>query len=388
MEEEKKDTEIIIEDSDGIVDGNLDETLEKIDDVNIIEVTHEGDEVVVVAEEAEEKDSQAAILHVSEPEAKAETHDYNEPSVTVEVASGVDQVVMSAAAGGPLVVTEHSIDSDAPASTEEDEITLSGWSKRVVVITGASSGIGEATAHRFSLYADIVYNLDLVKQEEDNINFIRTDVTKAGQVSAAIKRIYEKEGQIDVLINNAGVGFCGAAESTTPETMSKIFDTNFMGVANTIAAVAPYMREQRRGKIINISSLAACFPLPFQSFYSASKAAVTNYSNAVRTELAPFNIKVTNVMFAEVKTNFTENRIKNTTDDKEYKYRLAKSVGKFEYAEQVAQGPEWIAKKLFRLSNKKGFRPNVVFGKRNKCHAFFARFTCQKSINRMIARKY
>ncbi|MCL2756093.1 MAG: SDR family NAD(P)-dependent oxidoreductase [Firmicutes bacterium] len=306
---------------------------------------------------------------------------------TITVVDDIDQVCIDGM-GKDLVVAEHLLDSHAPAYTEEDEIYMGGWKKRVVVITGASGGIGLHTARRFSLYADVVYNLSRTRQEDDTINFIRTDVTKPTEVRHAIEKIFQKEGQIDILINNAGVGFSGTAEGVASEDIATIFNTNFMGMANACACVIPYMREQKRGRIINISSMAAVFPLPFQSFYSASKAAVNNYTNAIRTEVKPFKIKVTSVMFNAIKTNFSDHRVRNLTDDKAYKYQLAKSISNYEYAEHRGGEPELIARKLFKLSNKKRLRPVYAIGAKNKFMLFCRRFMSAKAVNRAVAKKY
>ena len=288
----------------------------------------------------------------------------------------------------PLVHSEHLLDSDVPALAEEDEIVGSGWNKRVVVITGAASGIGLATARKFSLYADVVYNLSRERQDDDNINWIKVDVTRSSDVRTAFEKIFEKEGQIDVLINCAGIGFSGSVEGADTEDIAHVFNVNIVGTATCCSAVIPYMRATGRGRIINIASMAGAFPLPFQSFYSASKAAVINFTNALRTEVAPLGIKTSCVLFSEIKTPFTENRIKNREDNRAYKYRLAKSVAKYEFAEQLGQEPEWVAARLFKLSNAKNPKSTVIFGLKNKWRLFLKRFLCDSTINRMISRKY
>ena len=106
------------------------------------------------------------------------------------------------------------------------------WHKRVVVITGASSGIGLAAAHCFSLYADIVYNLSREKGNDDNINFIETDVSNPDSIKESIRKVYNKEGQIDVLINNAGIGLSGAVEELLTTDIVKVMNTNFLGAVS------------------------------------------------------------------------------------------------------------------------------------------------------------
>jgi len=362
------------------------------------EIIHEQEEVIIElpTQEAEiilqeEFEDEVIITQDTKTDDIKESIARNElidDSSIIEITSGVGQVMMNQVRSSDLIVTEHMLDSSAPAYSEEDEIYGGGWKKRVVVITGGSEGTGLAAARRFSLYADIVYNLSLFKQDDDTINFIKTDVTKPHEIKAAFDRIFEKEGQIDVLINNAEIGFSGTAEGAAPGDIAHVFDQNCMGTFNACAIAVTYMRERGRGRIINIASMASLFPLPFQSYYSASKAAVYNFSQALRTEVKPLNIKVTAIMFNEVKTEFTEQKIRNSSDDKVYKYRLAKSIAKYEYKEQAGRDPDWVAKKLFRLSNQRNPKPLVILGLKNRWRVFFRRFMSVKCINRKIAKKY
>ena len=361
-------------DTDPEIDKAIAETQEALDALNIEEIDPTDadiidEELLTELEEQPTEPAEATTADISEDDDEA---------LALEMTATTD-----------LAVIEHDTASYLPAITEEDEITASGsWKKRVVVIAGASGGIGGATAHQFSIYADVVYNLDIEMQEDNNINFIKTDVTSYDEVKSAIDKIFEKEGQIDVLVNMAGIGMSGTAEATNPTDMHKVMSTNFLGTANVCACVVPYMRAQQRGRIINISSLSSVFALPFQAFYSASKAAVTNYTNALRSEVAPFGIKVAAALFSEVNSGFSDNRIKNRQDDKAYKYNLAKSVAKFEFAEQYGKDPQDIAKKLFKLSNKKEPKPVVVFGLRDKAWCFISRFLTNKAINRLVLKRY
>jgi short-subunit dehydrogenase len=253
------------------------------------------------------------------------------------------------------------------------------WQKRVVVITGGSSGIGFAAAHRFSLYADIVYNLDIKKGEDENINYIKTDITNPYEVKDAIRKIYNAEGQIDVLINNAGVGISGAVEELQFNDILRVMNTNFLGTVAMCQAVLPYMREARKGIIINITCVSALGTAPFTSIYSASKSALEKFSLCLRREIAPTRVKVLTLFASNVKTDFTENRIRQESNTKQYKYRLSKTIGKIEYAEQNGISPELVAEKIYKLSNKKIFlNPVVVIGFWNKVKLFFSRFAPRK----------
>ena len=253
------------------------------------------------------------------------------------------------------------------------------WHKRVVVITGASSGIGLAAAHCFSLYADIVYNLSREKGNDDNINFIETDVSNPDSIKESIRKVYNKEGQIDVLINNAGIGLSGAVEELLTTDIVKVMNTNFLGAVSACQAVIPFMREHLKGKIINITCAIANTAPAFNSIYCASKKALETFTTALRKEIEPLKIDVTSVTLPTCKTNFTENRIKQDSTNKAYRYRISNDIGRLEYAEQTGVLPETIAEELYRISNKKAFGANTITIKgKNRVRAFFGKLMTKK----------
>ncbi len=155
---------------------------------------------------------------------------------------------------------------------------------KIVVITGASSGIGAAIAQLANSFGAKVYGLCKSKTNDalENVVYLSCDVRNKEQVNSAISEIINKEKSIDILINNAGLGISGAVENATNQDVNLIVDTNLLGVVNVTQAVLPYMRVNKNGKIINISSVAAIFPIPFQGFYSSTKAAVLLLSESLR----------------------------------------------------------------------------------------------------------
>lgn len=254
------------------------------------------------------------------------------------------------------------------------------WHKRVVVITGASSGIGLAAAHCFSLYADIVYNLSREKGNDDNINFIETDVSNPDSIKESIRKVYNKEGQIDVLINNAGIGLSGAVEELLTTDIVKVMNTNFLGVVSACQAVIPFMREHRKGKIINISCLMANSAPAFSSIYCASKKAMETFTTSLRKEIEPLKIDVVTVSVSTCRTNFTENRIKQDSTNKAYRYRISNDIGRLEYSEQTGISPETVAEELYHISNKKTFTThNITIKGKNKMRVFLGKFVAAKN---------
>jgi len=253
-------------------------------------------------------------------------------------------------------------------------------SNRIVVITGASQGIGLAAINLFRERGDIVYDISRTAG---------TDITDVTAVRTFIKKVHDEHGRIDVLVNNAGFGISGSAEGTTTEDITKMFSVNFVGLANCVSAVLPYMRAQNNKPIIiNISSVAGVYALPFQSFYSASKSAVTGYTNALRTEIKPFKIRCCSVLLGDIKTNFTQARQKNKNDDPAYADAFKRAMHRYETDESKGYSPEFVAKRLYKLSHKKSPAPIHTFGFLFKFLVFLQRIFPARFMNWMVAKIY
>ena len=157
----------------------------------------------------------------------------------------------------------------------------------VVLLTGGSSGIGQCTARYLAEAGCRVYELSRRDSSQPGIIHLTCDVTREEQVQAAVKTVAEREGRIDIVVNNAGFGISGAVEFTQTADAQRLLDVNFFGMVRVNRAVLPYMREAGRGRIVNLSSVAAVAPIPFQTYYSASKAAVNAYSRGTLPLVSP-----------------------------------------------------------------------------------------------------
>lgn len=233
---------------------------------------------------------------------------------------------------------------------------------KIAIVTGGSSGIGKSTVNALISKNCKVYELSRKINDDTKAAHIDVDVSDENAVSDSVKTIFEKEKHIDILINCAGFGISGAVEFTALEDAKHQFDVNFFGIVNTVKAVLPYMRKAGNGRIVNISSVAAVAPIPFQTYYSATKSAVNTYSSALANEVKPFGISVTAIMPGDIKTSFTDARNKNLTGDIEYNGRISRSVAKMEHDEINGMSPDIAGKYICRIALKKKVKPLYSIG--------------------------
>lgn len=233
----------------------------------------------------------------------------------------------------------------------------------VVVITGASSGIGLATGKMLTEKGFKVIGLSRKPKADAGFVGKVCDVTDFKAVETAFNEIEAEFGKIDVLINNAGMGIAGAIEHTSQEDLDKQFLLNVMALINACKCVAPIMRKQGGGRIVNIGSVAGVIPIPFQTAYATTKSAVDMFSMSFGLEVKDFGIKVSVVMPGDTKTGFTANRIKNEVlEDENYKERVSKSIKRMEKDEQNGKPPESVAKVVYKVLKKKNPPSRVTVG--------------------------
>ena len=224
---------------------------------------------------------------------------------------------------------------------------------KVIVITGGTSGIGLEAAKALVAQGCTVYELSRREHgAAPGVKHITADVTDEAQVNAAVAQIVDEAGRIDVLINNAGFGISGAIEFTETSEAQRQFDVNFFGMVRMNRAVLPVMRRQGGGRILSMSSVAAPIAIPFQAYYSASKAAVRTYMLALASEVAPYGVETCAIMPGDIATGFTAARLKNPAGDEEYGGRISRSVAVMEHDEQTgisaADAGAFVAKKALQ----------------------------------------
>lgn len=232
--------------------------------------------------------------------------------------------------------------------------------RRVALVTGASSGIGEAAALALIDRGFVVYGgarrVERMSALADRgARVLALDVTDGASTAATVERIRSEAGRLDVLVNNAGYGSYGALEDVPLDEARRQFEVNVFGLARLTQLVLPMMREQRSGRIINISSIGGRIYEPLGGWYHATKFAVEGLSDSLRMELAPFGIDVTIIQPGAIRTEW--NTISRdglmATSGKGPYAELAESLRKGMAAadeERTAGTPADVAKAIVRAA--------------------------------------
>lgn len=232
---------------------------------------------------------------------------------------------------------------------------MSAESSPVVLITGASSGIGLAAANLFAergwrVAATMRKPADgAALAEHPGIKLLPLDVTDASSVTAAVAATLEAFGRIDAVVNNAGYGLFGPFETASDEEIQRQFATNVEGVFAVTRAVLPTMRRQGSGTIINVASLGGLIALPFYSLYNATKFAVVGFTESLSYELAPLGIRAKFIAPGGVATEFAGRSLARTFADGEHAYgdSLSKAMAAMGARRGNYSSPESIAEIIF-----------------------------------------
>lgn len=225
---------------------------------------------------------------------------------------------------------------------------------KVILITGGSSGIGKSIGEFLTLKGFRVYgtsrNPD--KYADSKFSLLGLDVKDNATIISTVKAIIEKEGKLDVLINNAGAGITGPIEEIPDAEIKANFETNFFGPINVIKAVLPQMRKQQSGLIVNITSIAGYMGLPYRGIYSASKGALELVTEAFRMELKDFNIQMANVAPGDFATNIAAGRYHAPLlDDSPYKKPYGNTLNLMNDHVDGGSNPNMMAEAVYKIIN-------------------------------------
>jgi short-subunit dehydrogenase len=262
--------------------------------------------------------------------------------------------------------------------------------QKTAFVTGASSGIGKAAATALTSAGYCVIgtsrraDLDAVR---DGIRMIPCDVTSDESVAVVVARAHAELGQIDLLVNNAGVGVIGAAEESSIAQVRSLFETNFHGVVRVIKAVLPIMRGLASGRILNVGSALGFILAPYSVYYSASKHAIEGYSESLDHEVREFGVRVVVIEPAATRTSFEASTILSDTP-LAYDASRAKNLVAYERAMAVADTAESVAETIVQAARDKAPHLRYPSGKAARQVAFARRFVPRALFDKILRSQF
>jgi short-subunit dehydrogenase len=279
----------------------------------------------------------------------------------------------------------------AETNRKRDGKTMSATSQPVAFITGASSGIGRASARALVKAGYRVFGTSrgaAPHEVRDGVRMIACDVTSEASVAQAVALAHAEAGRIDLLVNNAGYALSGAAEESSISQVQALFDTNFLGVVRVTNAVLPIMRAQRGGRILNIGSVIGLIPGPFGAYYGASKHAIEGYSESLDHEVRPFGIRVAVIEPWATKTSIEANSPQGDRPVAAYAQTLARYRTAFDAAMATGDTAEDVAATVLAAARDRRPRLRYPSGKAAKQTAFARRFLPRSVFDRTLRKQF
>lgn len=261
---------------------------------------------------------------------------------------------------------------------------------KTIVVSGASSGIGKLTAKYLHEQGNKVVGLSRsYPKDEYKYDYVLCDLSDSESIDKAVNEIKSKYDKIDVLINCAGIGISGAVEYTTLEEVNQIFQVNVIGQFNLTKQLIPLLRKSNKAKIINVGSVAGELTIPFQTFYSMTKASMHKFTEGLKMELKPLNIDVATVLPGDTKTGFTDNRFQpSVIEDDLYKDRIKRSINKMEHDERHGMSPMSVVKVINKLIKRTRMPIQVTVGISYKFLVFLGKIFPKRFVNWILSKMY
>jgi len=259
----------------------------------------------------------------------------------------------------------------------------------VALVTGASSGIGQATAKALLNAGFRVFGTSRrsASGTSDGVTMLTCDVTNDTSVAKLVDDVVAKAGRIDLLVNNAGLGLLAGAEESSTVQAQALFDVNVFGVLRVTNAVLPIMRRQAKGRIINLSSVLGLIPAPYSALYAASKHAIEGYSESLDHELRTFGIRVVLVEPAYTRTSFEENLARPDRLLDIYGSARAGMNVIMRKAIETGDAPEVVAKTILKAATEAVPRPRYAAGKMARRVSLLRRFVPASAFDKSLRKQ-
>ncbi len=260
--------------------------------------------------------------------------------------------------------------------------------KKTAVIVGASSGIGKETALRLCAKGYRVFNLSRTAFKGERVRTITADAAQEGEIAAAIKNIGEELGAFDLLIYSAGFSFVAPLEHAKSSDYRYLFEVNYFGAIEAIRASAPYLKK-RGGRVVLIGSLGGAVPIPYDGFYSASKAALSMLAREADLELRGRGIRVSALLPGGTATDFTYNRrVYGEEDNQSYSSSVKKAQAALANMEQGGMNPSLVADAVIKLAEKRNPPAVAVAGGKNAFAYYASRLLPERVVGFLVRKKF
>jgi NAD(P)-dependent dehydrogenase (short-subunit alcohol dehydrogenase family) len=267
---------------------------------------------------------------------------------------------------------------------------MNGRSGKTAIVTGASSGIGRASAEALVQAGFMVFGTSRKAGADSpaGVTMLACDVTDEGSVAALVSTVLSSTGRIDLLVNNAGIGMLGGAEESSIAQVQTLFDVNLFGVIRMINAVLPSMRRQIQGRIVNMGSILGLVPAPYSAHYSAVKHALEGYSESLDHEVRAFNIRVSVIEPAFVRTVFDQNGIEPDLPLMEYDTARAGLKALLSDVMPKADRPEVVAEVVVKAATDARPRRRYTAGKSAQQVSMLRRFAPADMFDKSLRKQF
>lgn len=259
----------------------------------------------------------------------------------------------------------------------------------VALVTGASTGIGRATAKALQAAGFRVFGTSrrAVPERSDGVTMLTCDVTDDASVAKLIEAVLAEAGRIDLLVNNAGVGLLGGAEESSTAQAQALFDVNVFGVLRVTNAVLPTMRRQGTGRIVNLSSVQGLIPAPYSALYASTKHAIEGYSESLDHELRAFGIRVVLVEPAYTRTSFEENLARPDQPLDIYNGARAGMNAIMRKAIEAGDAPDVVVATVLEAATASPPKRRYAAGKMARQVSFLRRFVPESAFDKSLRKQ-
>lgn len=262
-------------------------------------------------------------------------------------------------------------------------------SGKTAIVTGASGGIGRATAEALLVDGFTVFGTSRRTMDDGprGVSMLTCDVTDERLVADLVSTVLSRTGQIDVLVNNAGIGLVGGAEESSIKQIQALFDVNFFGAVRVTNAVLPSMRQRRQGRIVNISSILGLIPAPYSAHYSATKHALEGYSESLDHETRAFNVRVSLVEPAYTRGVFEQHALGPDSTVQDYDQARSRARKNERDAAATAEPPEVVAATVVKAATAVRPRQRYTAGKLARKVSLLRRFVPADAFDKSLRKQ-